>query len=513
MMVKHVGRMLNWVVFCSFLVACVPNLEMPTQNEVGNTEPVVEEFITTSPIAVMETSEPSNEDIVQSTTEITGVPTPYLKVDSQLNLLPAGFYLVFYDLENDSLQALSTQIKTTTIASGNGIFPHSTNNIYTLVGDKLMNMHTRENFMITPFEKDETCAIASISNSGKMLVAGCEPDTMKVFSVGDEWRNVFSENFRMTFDVLPQLSPDDQQVAFCMVDPDLEEFTRIYKVNLLTCSATENCVPELISDSCDDPLLAWSPDAKMMAVAEQHQGIRLIDFVFATRSELLSPTQTLKMDELAWSPDGQRIAFTRLEGTEKKPNSAIYLTNLQGGEPRLFYKSDHPIQLVGWLNIISSFKPNAQYIVLPSETQYWMKDKPSHDAFNLKQMIPGEKVRVMDKSSVVSGEEWWQVRVGDFSGWVVENSLHFQDDWAYGLASPVFEPGRRLIVKISGNDLRLREMPSLNGAIKRYLQPGMRLKIIDGPAVVDKYNWWLVEIEESKILGWVVEEALWYASD
>jgi hypothetical protein len=70
-----------------------------------------------------------------------------------------------------------------------------------------------------------------------------------------------------------------------------------------------------------------------------------------------------------------------------------------------------------------------------------------------------------------------------------------------------------LIVKISGNDLRLREMPSLNGQIKRYLQPGMKLKIVDGPAVVDNYNWWLVEIEESKIYGWVVEEALWYASD
>jgi hypothetical protein len=83
----------------------------------------------------------------------------------------------------------------------------------------------------------------------------------------------------------------------------------------------------------------------------------------------------------------------------------------------------------------------------------------------------------------------------------------------YGLGSPVFETGRRLIVKLSGNDLRLREMPSLNGAVKRFLQPGMKLKILDGPAVVDRYNWWLVEIEGSKIYGWVVEEALWYASD
>lgn len=83
----------------------------------------------------------------------------------------------------------------------------------------------------------------------------------------------------------------------------------------------------------------------------------------------------------------------------------------------------------------------------------------------------------------------------------------------YGLQSPVFETGSRLIVKLSGNDLRLREMPSLNGAVKRYLQPGMRLLIVDGPAVVDQFNWWLIEIEGSKIYGWVVEEALWYATE
>ena len=40
----------------------------------------------------------------------------------------------------------------------------------------------------------------------------------------------------------------------------------------------------------------------------------------------------------------------------------------------------------------------------------------------------------------------------------------------------------------------------------------MKLIIVDGPALVNDYNWWLVEIEESKIYGWVVEEAYWYAS-
>jgi hypothetical protein len=187
--------------------------------------------------------------------------------------------------------------------------------------------------------------------------------------------------------------------------------------------------------------------------------------------------------------------------------------NVQEKEHRLFFELDKPVELVGWLNVVSPFQTGNHYVVLPSEKQYWLKGAPEEEAFNLKLLVAGERVRVLEKSEIVGSEHWWQVRVGDYTGWVKENSNHFQDDWMYGLQSPVFETGSRLIVKLSGNDLRLREMPSLNGAVKRYLQPGMRLLIVDGPAVVDQFNWWLIEIEGSKIYGWVVEVALWYATE
>jgi hypothetical protein len=235
--------------------------------------------------------------------------------------------------------------------------------------------------------------------------------------------------------------------------------------------------------------------------------------MFGSKTELVAPDQDAELKKIVWSPDGRWITFSTMKSGEEKTSSALYLMNLQVKEPRLFFETDHEIELIGWLNVITPFKTGNNYVVLPSENRYWLKDSPNEEAFNLKLMVAGEKVRVLEKFEVVNSEKWWQVRVGDYIGWVKENSLHFQDDWMYGLQSPVFETGRHLIVKLSGNDLRLREMPSLSGAVKRYLQPGMRLKIIDGPAVVDRFNWWLVEIEGSKIYGWVVEEALWYASD
>jgi len=507
------GRLVFFVLIFVLLAGCSTGEPVATPDDQMTVDPFVNTIGTTTLIENETT--PVTPDIGQETTtpEPIPEPTPFLRIDSQINLLPAGFYLVFYDLEKNSLEALSFQIILTTIATGNEIFEHSTNTIYSVVGEKLVNLHSRENFLISAFEDDESCEISSISKLGQMIAAACAKDGLKIFPVGSEWQTVLPENYQLMPQVLPQLSPDDEQVAFCMTDPVQEDLYKMYRIDLEQCTSGEECELLVVSSSCEDPIFAWSPDAKMIAVAEQHQGIRLYDFEFGTKTALLTPEQTLQMDEVAWSPDGDRIAFTRLEGSEKKPFSSIYLANIQGGEPRLFFQSDHPIKLVGWLNIITTFKPNGRYVVLPSENQYWLKDAPSHDAFNLKQFIAGEKVRILDKSEMVDGVKWWQVRVGEFTGWVVENTMHFQDDWAYGLGSPIFEPGRRLIVKNSGNDLRLREMPSLNGAVKRYLQPGMKLKIVDGPAVVDKYNWWLVEIEESKIYGWVVEEALWYASD
>ena len=498
-------RPVCFLFFIFFLVACTgidqpdnPTNQQPAVIPAGTDLVQVDVVLTPDPIQTVlleETSSP--EQIIE--------PTPQLIIDSRLNFLPGGFYLVFYDLEKETLEALSFQLKVTTIGIGTDVFMHSDNSLYAMVGQKLVNLHTRENFLIPEFTGHEDCIVSSISRSGGKLVASCENGGTAVFSVGGEWNMLLPEKSLSQ----PQLSPDNEQIAFCMIDPPEEELARLFRCNLDQCLLEEQCDLMQISSTCEDILYDWSPDAKLIALSNQHQGIELIDLNTGSKTELLTSTKTGMIDDLAWSPDGRFIAFTQTMDAI----SSIYLVNLQGSEPRLFYQSENQIKLVGWLNVITDFNATGQYLVLPSENQFWLKASPSNDAFNSKLFMAGEKVRVLDQIEVVDDEKWWRVRIGDSIGWAVESPIHFQDDWTYGLLSPVFEPGRRLIVKMSGNDLRLREMPSLNGVVKRYLQPGMRLKIIDGPAVVDKFNWWLVEIEESKIYGWVAEEALWYASD
>jgi SH3-like domain-containing protein len=501
----YFGRAVFFLFFIFLLVGC-NGIDQPVNP--SNQQPIViSPGTVVVQVDIVETPEPGQPIIPEETSPPEQIiePTPQLIIDSRLNFLPGGFYFVFYDLENGTLEALSFQLKATTIGSGTDVFLHSDNSLYAMVGQKLVNLNTRENFLVPEFTEREDCIVSSISRSGTMLAAGCEKDGAAVFSVGGEWNMLLPDKSLSQ----PQLSPDNDQIAFCMIDPQEEDLTRLYRSNLNQCLLEEQCDFIKISSSCEDILYDWSPDAKLIALSNQHQGIELIDLNTGSKTELLTSPKTGLIDDMAWSPDGRFIAFTQTE----EQSSSIYLVNLQGSEPRLFYQSENQIKLVGWLNVITDFNATGQYVVLPSENQFWLKASPSNDAFNSKLFLAGEKVRVMDQVEVVDGEKWWRVRVGDSIGWVAESSIHFQDDWMYGLQSPVFEPGKRLIVKMSGNDLRLRENPSLSGVVKRYLQPGMRLKIVDGPAVVDKFNWWLVEIEESKIYGWVAEEALWYASD
>ena len=504
-----IGKCLILLLLLGILTGCSNNTPELIPEVINNPEPI-QTTDTGQPDELIPIISQATEGFVSSPSpEPTILPTSFYQVDSQFKLLPAGFYLTFFDLESNTLEALSFQLTQRTIAKSDSFSSHSNNSRFALNNNTLINLETKTS-MHFPDLGLPNCEIPSISVSGAVLVANCEKHGIFISREGSDWVNVFDVDSSVEY---PLLSPDDQQIVFCINESNENIGSGIYRLSINECLQYGECKVTLTSTNCDNALYAWSPDAKMIAVAKQDQGIYLIDLATASRIELLTAQQVQTIENMVWSPDGQWIAYSVLQDKEGNFNTAIYLINIKATEPRLFFESDHKIQFVGWLNIISPFKSGKHYLVLPSETSLWLKDKPDPTAFNLKLFVPEERLIVLDKSELVNGELWWQVRVGDYSGWVKEDPLHFQDDWMYGLNSPVFEPGSRLIVKRSGNDLRLRAMPSLNGAVKRHLLPGTRLKIVDGPAVVDYFNWWLVEIEESKIYGWVVEEALWYASD
>jgi WD40 repeat protein len=83
--------------------------------------------------------------------------------------------------------------------------------------------------------------------------------------------------------------------------------------------------------------------------------------------------------------------------------------------------------------------------------------------------------------------------------------------WLSTFSDPVFEIGSKLLVTGAGNQVRLRQSPSLSGEIVRYLEAGSKIELIDGPTIMDEQRWWKVVIESDQKAGWVIENEDWYA--
>ena len=88
--------------------------------------------------------------------------------------------------------------------------------------------------------------------------------------------------------------------------------------------------------------------------------------------------------------------------------------------------------------------------------------------------------------------------------------LSLISDWV-GLIN--FTAGDSYFITEAGNNLNLRDSPSLDAEILHQLQTGDIITFIDGPHYdfeKTKYNWWKILINETEVVGWVVENHTWY---
>lgn len=95
-------------------------------------------------------------------------------------------------------------------------------------------------------------------------------------------------------------------------------------------------------------------------------------------------------------------------------------------------------------------------------------------------------------------------------------------DWTTNLILPGGQPTESLFfrvgdvykVTIAGDDLRMRQDPSLKGGIITAVHTGDFLEIVDGPLMSDGYTWWKFSLfswtSDTPIQGWAVENLGWY---
>jgi hypothetical protein len=504
----------SWLVLFGVVLVLLSGCQTATPTGVTSTpkEP-------TQMVPITFTSEPGSQSTAIMTLVTPPVPTvtkqpfptatvtPRFEMLIPLDELPSGFYVTYYNLKSNTLEAISLQGKTYILAEVNGVFEHSDNSVHTMVNQSILHIRTGENTVIA--ERDEDCSQYSISGSGDLIAANCVNSGVDLFSVESEWQTLLPVDVGYPDVKFPSLSMEKQKLAFCMKDTEVDSGQSTYIVELNKCLLQENCPLRKIAADCAEET-HWSPDAQMLSLSFPERIMR-VDLVQKISFDLVADTEKQFNNGAAWSPDGKWLAYVSADGTGQAAMHAINLISLHGGEPKQLMEAEHSLQMVGWMNIITPFAEGNSYMILPSEMQHWMKSEPGAIAKNTKRLPPGDRIRVLSQHSIVDGVTWWRVLFGGTVGWVVENPDWFQDDWKIDLLSPVFVSGYRLVVTEAGVDVRLREAPSLASVVKRSLMPGVRLKVIDGPAIVDDFRWWLVVLDESGITGWVVEDPLWYA--
>jgi hypothetical protein len=123
--------------------------------------------------------------------------------------------------------------------------------------------------------------------------------------------------------------------------------------------------------------------------------------------------------------------------------------------------------------------------------------------------------RVRGGPVCANGIIWWQVErqfeEPTFLGWVAQ-SFEGRDL----IFPPVGEPPKPCVPAfdlqigqaISTFDgVKVRTLPSLQGRVLTTALPDSSALVVDGPACVDGFNWWLVDIEVAGVLirGWIVQ--------
>ena len=134
-----------------------------------------------------------------------------------------------------------------------------------------------------------------------------------------------------------------------------------------------------------------------------------------------------------------------------------------------------------------------------------LRDEPGLAGATLATLPIGMPLTVLDGPVTADGYGWY----------LVQASAEMGQGWVAGefvVASPGVSAtfGLGETVMINGDELNLRDAPTIDGGVVAQLAIGTEVTITDGPIPADGYNWYQIGLAGTDGDGWVAGEFLTY---
>ena len=195
------------------------------------------------------------------------------------------------------------------------------------------------------------------------------------------------------------------------------------------------------------------------------------------------------------------------------PTNVMFPSTLPEDTPNVsFYPSSTP----NYQNKQSS----SQYAVISNEISYAAIRKSEgyqnkDDTIDIVARVPsGDTVEIIGGPNHTDGLVWWYVSWHGYQGWMADHTasgkttMEFRGPW---IACPEAIPSRLHIgdlamVGLNGLANHLRTDHGTSATVIGHLEPGVRMRVLDGPACNHNMVWWYVQpIDVSYGPGWTSE--------